>query len=51
MLAGQNLPDAVVQQAQQRVAQHLQLPLDAPILESGAEQAWPYGAKSPSDTL
>ncbi len=44
MLAGQNLPDAVVQQAQRRLAQHLNLPLDAPILESGSAQAWSNSA-------
>ncbi len=44
MLAGQNLPDAVVQQAQRRLAQHLNLPLDAPILESGSAQEWPNSA-------
>ena len=44
MLAGQNLPDAVVQQAQRRLAQHLQLPLDAPIVESGSAQEWATSA-------
>ena len=44
MLAGQNLPDAVVQQAQRRLAQHLQLPLDAPIVESGSAQEWSNSA-------
>jgi len=44
MLAGQNLPDAVVQQAQRRLARHLNLPLDAPILESGSAQAWSTSA-------
>ena len=44
MLAGQNLDEAVVQQAQQRLAQHLKLPPTAPILENGSAQAWPSSA-------
>jgi hypothetical protein len=44
MLAGQNLDEALVQQAQQRLAQHLNLPSNEPILENGSEQAWPTSA-------
>ncbi len=44
MLADQNLDEAVVQQAQQRLAQHLNLPPNELILENGSEQAWPSSA-------
>ncbi len=44
MLAGQNLDEAVVQQAQARLAQHLNLAPDQVILESGSAQEWPDSA-------
>jgi hypothetical protein len=44
MLAGQNLDEAIVQQAQARLAQHLNLAPDQVILESGSAQEWPDSA-------
>lgn len=44
MLAGQNLDEAIVQQAQQRLAQHLNVSPDTVILESGSVQEWPDSA-------